>query len=128
MVLDANIGVISAIRRFYTNLKDQKDFPDALKRDCTDDITTFAAHLNEIIDEFNMQISRAKLLTNIISDRKELVLQHLQGQAAERTEQLSLNMAREAIVMRIITIVTLIYLPATFVSVCISASLLKTVY
>ena len=54
---------------------------------------------------------------NIISDRKELVLQHLQSQASERTEQLNRNLEREAVVMRIITIVTLIYLPATFVSV-----------
>jgi hypothetical protein len=34
-----------------------------------------------------------------------------------RTEQLNLNLEKEAIVMRIITIVTLLYLPATFVSV-----------
>jgi hypothetical protein len=34
-----------------------------------------------------------------------------------RTQRLNENLEREAIVMRIITIVTLIYLPATFVSV-----------
>ena len=45
------------------------------------------------------------------------VLQHFQGQAAERTEQLNLNLRKEAVVMRIITRVTLLYLPATFVLV-----------
>jgi hypothetical protein len=42
---------------------------------------------------------------------------HLQSQAAERMESLNLNMEKDAIVMRIVTIVTLLYLPATFVSV-----------
>jgi hypothetical protein len=77
-----------------------------------------------------MQTSRAKLLVKIISDRKELVLQHLQGQAAERTEKLNRNLEREAVVMRIVTIVTLVYLPATFTSVSLlhfSCSLLTMV-
>jgi len=45
------------------------------------------------------------------------VAQHFQNQVGERTEQLNHNLEKEAVVMRIITIVTLIYLPATFVSV-----------
>ena len=45
------------------------------------------------------------------------IVQHLQGQASERTERLAQNMEKEAFVMRIVTIVTLLYLPATFVSV-----------
>jgi hypothetical protein len=117
MVLESNIEVISSLRKFYANLMDQKDFPDLLKTTCRDDLATFASHLDEVTSDFKMQSSRAKLLANIISDRKELVLQHLQGQAAERTEQLNLNLEREAVVMRIITLVTLLYLPATFVSV-----------
>lgn len=88
-----------------------------LKDRCEEDLRNFILQLDEIINDFNMQISRAKLLVNIISDRKELVLQHLQGQAADRTEELNRNLEREAVVMRIVTIVTLIYLPATFTSV-----------
>ncbi|KAF2230825.1 hypothetical protein EV356DRAFT_508130 [Viridothelium virens] len=125
MVLEANVGVISALRKFYANLREHKDFPAELKNRVTDDIISFAAHLDEIIDDFNMQISRAKLLAGITNDRKELVVQHLQGQVAERTERLNLNLEREAIVMRIITIVTLVYLPATFVSTFFSTDIVK---
>lgn len=117
MVLEANVEVLKALCRFYAKLKDHKDFPDDIRDACVDDVSTFSAHLDEIIDDLKMQISRTKLLSNIISDRKELLLQHLQGQAADRTEKLNQNLEREAIVMRIITTVTLIYLPATFVSV-----------
>ena len=40
-------------------------------------------------------------------------------------ESVSYHMAREAIVMRIVTIVTLIYLPATFVSTFFSTDIIK---
>jgi hypothetical protein len=123
MVLEANTNILKSIHDFYHDIVNQKEFPGTLKTTCEDDLRTFTSQLNEIINDFHMQTSRARLLVNIISDRKELVLQHLQGQAAERTEQLNRNLEREAVVMRIVTIVTLVYLPATFTSV----SLLRVV-
>ncbi|KAH7390459.1 hypothetical protein BKA66DRAFT_568404 [Pyrenochaeta sp. MPI-SDFR-AT-0127] len=125
MVLEANSDILSSIRRFYTNLVARKDFPGSLKAACEEELAIFLSQLDEIINDFHMQIARAKLLVNIISDRKELVLQHLQGQAAERTEQLNRNLEKEAVVMRIITIVTLLYLPATFVSTFFSTDVVK---
>ncbi|KAF1851034.1 uncharacterized protein K460DRAFT_328553 [Cucurbitaria berberidis CBS 394.84] len=125
MVLESNAEILKAIRKFYLDLVIRKDFPDALKSACEEDLAVFFSQLDEIINDFRMQIARAKLLVHIISDRKELVLQHLQGQAAERTEQLNRNLEREAIVMRIITIVTLLYLPATFVSTFFSTDVVK---
>lgn len=130
MVLEANTGVLKSIHTFYHGLFGRKDFPVDLKNACEDDLQTFTSQLDEIINDFHMQTSRAKLLVKIISDRKELVLQHLQGQAAERTENLNRNLEREAVVMRIVTIVTLVYLPATFTSVSLlqfSCSLLTMV-
>lgn len=117
MVLEANANILRSLHKFYTDVAVRKDFPTTLRIACEDDLNTFLSQLESITDDFDMQIARAKLLVNIISDRKELVLQHLQSQASERTEQLNKNLEREAIVMRIITIVTLLYLPATFVSV-----------
>ena len=73
MVLEANVDVISALQRFYFSLRENKDFPDNLKQNNADDITSFNAQLDEIISDFRMQISRTKLLVNIIRDRKELV-------------------------------------------------------
>lgn len=119
MVLEANIEILKTLRSFYSDLINRKDFPKRLKDACEDEVHYFLSQLDEIINDFHMQISRARTLVRIINDRKELVLQHLQGQAAERTEQLNRNLEREAVVMRIITIVTLLYLPATFVSVSV---------
>jgi Mg2+ and Co2+ transporter CorA len=116
MVLESNAKILRTLRRFYSDLIARKDFPRTLRDLCADDLDTFFSQLDEITSDFDIQLSRAKLLVNIISDRKELVLQHLQSQASERTEQLNRNLEKEATVMRIITIVTLLYLPATFVS------------
>ncbi|KAH7087651.1 hypothetical protein FB567DRAFT_350505 [Paraphoma chrysanthemicola] len=125
MVLEANTDVLKSIQKFYVDLVDRKDFPNTLKLACEDDLRTFASQVNEIINDFHMQTARAKLLVSIISDRKELVLQHLQGQATERTERLNKNLEREAVVMRIVTIVTLVYLPATFTSTFFSTDVVK---
>ncbi|KAB2100402.1 hypothetical protein AG0111_0g11465 [Alternaria gaisen] len=125
MVLEANAKILRTIRKFYSNLVVRKDFPSTLKTACEDHLYAFFSQLDEITSEFDMQLARAKLLVSIIGDRKQLVLQHLQTQVSDRTEQLNKNLEREAVVMRIITILTLIYLPATFVSTLFSTDIVK---
>jgi len=48
------------------------------------------------------------------------VVQHLQSQAAEEMRLLAKASQREAIAMRVIAVVTVLYLPATFVSVSLT--------
>lgn len=69
------------------------------------------------------------MLTDVLTMTQ--ILQHLQAQATEVMEDLTKNMfqlgimgQKEAIAMKIITVVTLVYLPATFVSVRIILSFL----
>ena len=71
MVLEANVGVMTLLRQFYDGLKENKDFP--LRSSCADDIVTFAAEVDNIIDNFKMQIARAKVLAKITNDRKQMV-------------------------------------------------------
>lgn len=73
MVLEANHDVLASLRRYYLGLMDLKEFPDVLKLECSDDIANFASHIDSVMYEFKMQVSRAKLLAGIISDRKGLV-------------------------------------------------------
>ncbi|KAF2811554.1 uncharacterized protein BDZ99DRAFT_414029 [Mytilinidion resinicola] len=125
MVLEANVEVMRSLRDFYTAIFKKRDFPNALKDECMDDLHGFAAQIDSMIYDLRMQIARAVLFVKITNDRKELVKTHLQTQATERMERLNRNMEREAIVMRIITFVTLIYLPATFVSTFFSTDIIK---
>lgn len=107
-VLESNVEVMDSLKRFYEKLVVNKDFD--LKEDCSYDIDVFASQLSQMMDDFRLQIGRAKALVRVMSNRTELVKQH-------RLERLNGNLEKEAIVVRIVTIVTLIYLPATFVSV-----------
>lgn len=130
MVQEANSDVLTSLRKFYERLMDNKDFP--LRTACCEDVLLFATQLDDMIYDSKMQIARAKVLVKITEDRKTLVLQHLQSQATEKMEILSIKMheigsqsQKEAIAMRIITVVTLIYLPATFVSTFFSTDIVK---
>lgn len=107
-VLESNIEVMKSLMRFYTKLDENQDFD--LRSSCTDDIDEFCTQLYNMVNDFTLQISRAKALVKLTGDRGELVKQH-------RLERLNYNMEKEAILVKIVTIVTLIYLPATFVSV-----------
>ena len=117
MILEANAKILITLRKFYSNLMAHRDFPDTLKTSCEDHVSAFLLQLDEITAEFDMPLIRAKLLVNIISDRWQLTTQQIQIQFSHRTEQMNINLQRDTVVMRIITILTLIYLPATFVSV-----------
>jgi Mg2+ and Co2+ transporter CorA len=115
-VLKSNVDVMTSLRRFYIDLRDTEEFP--MGKSCGDDIAIFASQLGNLIDDFKLQIDRADALVRTTADRMELVKQH-------RLERLNLNMEKEAIIVRIITIVTLIYLPATFVSTFFSTDVVK---
>ncbi|KAF2469602.1 uncharacterized protein BDR25DRAFT_228622 [Lindgomyces ingoldianus] len=125
MILEANNDIMKSLSNFYDGLLKNDAFDDVLKRDCREDIRDLVAQIGDMIYEANMQIRRAKLLVKITADRKGLVLQHLQGQATDATLKLTWMSYKEAIIMRIITIVTLIYLPATFVSTFFSTDVVK---
>ena len=128
--MEANTDVLTSLRDFYKRLVDNKDFD--LRTTCEDDITRFSAQVDDLIYDSKMQIARAKVLVKITADRKSLILQHLQTQATGKMEELT-NLTikigtmsqREAIATRIITVVTLIYLPATFVSTFFSTDIIK---
>ena len=71
MILHANIDVLAALRKYYECLLKHKDFP--MKKDCREDVLSFAAQINDMIYNSKLQISRARLLVRIASDRKSLV-------------------------------------------------------
>lgn len=123
MILDANVKVMTSLREYYEKLLENDAFP--FRDSCREDILTFAAQTNDMIYDSNMQISRAKLLVQISADRKSLVVQHLQSQATEKMEMMTAMSYKETIAMRIITVVTLVYLPATFVSTFFSTDVVK---
>jgi len=73
MILEANFDVLGSLRRFYVSLRELRELPQEFKEKCDNDISTFASRIENNMQDFKMQISRAKLLAEIASGRKELV-------------------------------------------------------
>lgn len=71
MVLEANIDVLEALRKYYLSLLSNKDF--TMRRDCVAAVRAFASQINDAMYDLKMQNSRAKLLVRITSDRRSLV-------------------------------------------------------
>ena len=71
MILEANVDVLTSLRKFYEHLMENKEF--SLRKECSEDMLTFATQVNDMIHDLNMHKSRAKLLVRITADRKSLV-------------------------------------------------------
>jgi hypothetical protein len=71
MILDANAHVLTSLRKFYKRLLGNDDF--LLRKTCREDVLVFATRIDDMICDLNMQMARAKLLVQIIRDRKNLV-------------------------------------------------------
>ncbi|KAF3015909.1 hypothetical protein E8E14_010687 [Neopestalotiopsis sp. 37M] len=132
MSLESNEDNMTLLSKFYGSIFQHKDFPSPERQSCEQHVKHFASQLWELIYDAKMHIRRVKVLTKIMGDRKATLVQLLQAQAAERAEQVSTTMWRqaeqtshEAIAMRIITVITLLYLPPTFVSTLFSTDIVK---
>ncbi|KAK0661222.1 hypothetical protein QBC41DRAFT_330499 [Cercophora samala] len=122
VVLEGNIEVLMSLAQFYQGLAHDDRFP---RRSCADDIADFVSQLDTMIADLRNDVNRASALVKTTADRKELIIQHRQNETEERMHRLNKNMKEETLVVRIITIVTLVYLPATFVSTLFSTDIIK---
>ncbi|KAF0321691.1 hypothetical protein GQ607_011022 [Colletotrichum asianum] len=140
MVMESNVKIMTLLQRFYKELVNDEDFPKNQRRPYRQAVKNFAFQLDEIICDTRMQIDRGKVLVKILADRKAVLtlnstnklIQHLQTQTALAAEKLAASMyeqanrsAIETIAVRIVTIVTLFHLPATFSSTLFSTDIIK---
>lgn len=130
MILGSNTDVLTALHEYYEDLLPDSDFP--LRQSCRDSIIDFSRQLQDAVRDTKMQASRAKLVVRIAADRKALTQSHLtsqatafQNQATQKMEFMTSIAQRDAIMMRIVTFIALIYLPATFVSTFFSTDVVR---
>jgi hypothetical protein len=130
MILQTNSEVIASIRTFYDDSMAQLSLPWI--SDCREAIAQFSSQINEMLYDLKMHISRGAVLIKICDNRKQLVQQRIQTAATREMAELTVKMQRvtedsqkEAVAVRIITVITLLYLPATFVSTFFSTDVFR---
>ncbi|KAM0807616.1 hypothetical protein AB5N19_07956 [Seiridium cardinale] len=125
MTLTANAKVLESLADFYEGLMQNVNFELRGELDCKTAIADFLVQLRDYIYDMKMFSERAHLLAKITADRKILVQERLQTRASDRVENLTIQQQMEAKIMRVIAVLTLIYLPATFVSTFFSTDVVK---
>ncbi|KAI8624161.1 hypothetical protein F5Y19DRAFT_337129 [Xylariaceae sp. FL1651] len=132
MVMESNIKIMTSLLSSYKTLVEDPEFPSSDADACRKALKRFTTQMDEFIYDLQTQVERGKILSRITSDRKNIVLQQAQMHTAARQERLTDSMwhfaergQKEAIAMRTITIITLLYLPPTFVSTFFSTDVIK---
>lgn len=144
LILNLNSSIISQLKGYYATVAKSRHFPQDVARLCQDDLEQFELRLTGIIEDLQMQTMRLEILSRLLEDRKTLVsqiVQSLEGARLSHHDQLHsileyrntgnmISMTKdmneiarktkiETVSMKVITVVTLFFLPGTFISVCL---------
>ena len=138
LILKTNIIVQEELKHYYSSLARTNDFPQEIKQSCGSDLTDFCKRIKSLQNDFRMQQARLETLLRLLADRKRLlfgILDYRSMQAskalaekgqksAESMESMTLLMQeiavqskKETVRTNTIALVTLLFLPGTFISV-----------
>ncbi|KAE8444669.1 hypothetical protein EG329_014326 [Mollisiaceae sp. DMI_Dod_QoI] len=137
-ILVANIDILRELSEHYKLVLSSDDCPDELKSGCQTHFRHFEKRIKSIITDLERQKSRTQILLGLLSNRKNL-LYEISNKRAVETSRISAKRAqlstdrmekmtdamfeiakktqKETVSMKIITLVTLFFLPGTFISV-----------
>jgi len=145
-VLEANIDILTELKEHYQSILKSDDFPDEFKLSCKLAVAQFEKRVNWIITDLQRQRSRTMILKTLLSDRKGLLYGILNKQAIETSKiltkkaqisaekmqvvtdsmhDIAKKTKQETVSMKIITLVTLFFLPGTFISTIMSTDILQ---
>ncbi|KAF1953577.1 hypothetical protein CC80DRAFT_141785 [Byssothecium circinans] len=138
LVLRHNTEVLQQLRHHYQYATSHTEFPADIKSDCATDLARFDKCVLGVEKDLLMLHSRTETLLQLLANRKSLLNGILQTrsvkaneffakkahQSAHHMEMMTLEMhaiakktEQETVSMRVITTVTLFFLPATFIAV-----------
>jgi hypothetical protein len=136
-VLSSNANILGGLKEFYESTMENPDLPQEIATACGRDVAKFSKRVTSVINDLHMHKSQAETLLRLLADRKMLLYGILDYRAveanlllakraqvsAERMEEMTKEMShiaqktkQETVSMKIITLVTLFFLPGTFLS------------
>ncbi|KAI9780709.1 MAG: hypothetical protein M1816_002758 [Peltula sp. TS41687] len=146
LVLEMNANVLSEMQQEYRAIAESEDWPDELRLGCKGDTSRFKRRVSNVINDLKMQRSRLETLLRLLGQRKSLLYgildyrnmeasKHLSQKAQQSTDkmekmtqkmhEIAKKTERETVSMKIITLVTLFFLPGTFISTLMSTDIVR---
>ncbi|KAH8590628.1 hypothetical protein B0O99DRAFT_579875 [Bisporella sp. PMI_857] len=119
LVLDTNISTLSQAKLYYREVVISAEFPRDLQTACVRGLAKFERKIGSIIVDLKLQQARTKMLLRLLTDRKNLVSSDPVKALTQDMHEIARKTKQETVSMRIITLVTLFFLPGTFISVSI---------
>ncbi|KAK3985628.1 hypothetical protein QBC44DRAFT_154128 [Cladorrhinum sp. PSN332] len=145
LVMKLNVEIMNDLLGYYGNLWDDSEFPREIKDGCKSSFLEFSRRTKSFVRTLEMEVDRIAALMLLLNDGKELFdkflqLRHIEQsklftanahQSAQHMQNLTVEMhnstknmeiiaaktEKETASMHIITLVTLVFLPGTFVAV-----------
>ncbi|KAL8938634.1 MAG: hypothetical protein Q9211_003118 [Gyalolechia sp. 1 TL-2023] len=144
LVLKINLSVCEQISSFYRSLLKNEELPAATINHCQDDIFRFERRVEALRSQMSAQILRSETLLRLTAERKTLLYGLLEFQntkfnkviasaskkSTQKMEFMTNEMSEiarktktETVSMKIITLVTLFFLPGTFIATLMSTDI-----
>ena len=145
LVLRLNISVLEELKGHYHYITNHASFPKKMKDACESDINKFEKCISRVEKDLRMQQARAEILLRLVAERKTLLYGILQYRSlrasqifaqkaqisAQNMEEMTNSMhdiahktRQETVSMKIITLVTLIFLPGTAIASVMSTDII----
>ncbi|KAF2103949.1 hypothetical protein NA57DRAFT_50805 [Rhizodiscina lignyota] len=146
LVLESNAKVMAQMRQYYEILPNYEGWPEELKTKCDRKLQRFIFALENAENHIITQKARAETLLRILGNRRSMlygILEYRNLEASkqatqksqesadkmqiltEEMNQVAFKTARQTALMTLIAFVTIVYLPATFISTVMSTSIVQ---
>ncbi|KAL8893307.1 MAG: hypothetical protein Q9192_005397 [Flavoplaca navasiana] len=146
LVLKLNMSICKQIADFYRSLFESKELPQTVIDECQESMLRFERRVKGVMSHMESQILRVEGLLRLIADRKTLLYGLLEFQntrsnkllaseshkSTRKMEKVTHEMSliaretkTETVSMKIITLVTLFFLPGTFVATLMSTDIIR---
>ncbi|KAL9125736.1 MAG: hypothetical protein Q9217_005107 [Psora testacea] len=140
LILKQNISIIRQLKQYYDTIIKSKYLPQEIVQKCQADLEQFELRVNGVLNDLQMQVLRMETLLCLLGNRKTLLHSILEYHNTEINKLSTNNMismtedmndiARktkiETVSMKVITVVTLFFLPGTFISTLMSTEIFNS--